>query len=500
MKKISFFMLNFLAAAFCLFAENGGSISFFKGLDFYWLGTYSAPEKFSFGDGVKLSLKGFEARAFYSAKSLDWDDLAGEKAHRYSLSFDGRDFNSLFDLNISLGSLSLGSSMSVSPLYSGLTPFAAKAADAGGLRASKPSMSSAKKEDALYARAGLRLPKGLHFGEVHFLPFSIEGACLAKDFLKARSPVLFAGKAGFLYRNYLKVTEGFFYRRYCVEETFLEDEIWWEKIPVRFEGAFNSFANETAFELPFFKSKTTLCATEQKKSPVRYWLREECSVTTKYFDLNGQAWFSDNFFNGNKIPFLLLNGDECKKLWQAKIIPTIKLPLHGKAVLKIGAGGLVEEKILDFGKNTECRSLEGKFALGFKRDGLDSTCRLVFSAGNFVFVQSPAPKKTVDFPKFSAAVTYSTKTGGKSKGRIYVYGAASFLPARDSDKNEYSERLKISFSPGKSFVKNAGFDILAEEKKSGIRISPGAFINLLFAVKKVRVNAGITMKYSSPLF
>ena len=71
---------------------------------------------------------------------------------------------------------------------------------------------------------------------------------------------------------------------------------------------------------------------------------------------------SDNIFESEKKPYVAANSAEGKKNWQAKITPQLSVKLKNGGRLKVGAGGLLEERIVDYSKKSGHNSLEARFS------------------------------------------------------------------------------------------------------------------------------------------
>lgn len=458
--------------------------------DFYWSGDFSLPEnKTKFSHGAKLRLSVMELRYFDSFEKYQ-DVLENQ---RYSLAFDLSKFSSRIGAKIVLGKIKGGTSMRVSKLTSAPGPFVSDLSDAGTLKVTLPSKSSASKELAAFCSVKISPAKKWTESGFRILPFSMQGFVCENRVNQDMPPFWLGASGGFLYKNCFRLTESFFFRRYfCrVEET--ADARWFMQIPVRTDALLNSFCNELSFSFPYFSDKITFCAQEEKESLTRFWIRNEALLNAGSFKLSVQLFLPDNFFIDEKTPFSSFSSQSYKQIWQAKIVPEMTLFLDNAAWVKFGAGAFFEEKILNYGKKSECNSVEAKFSTGAQFHSKKNSAKITGTVGMLVLHQEPDFHKAKDFPLFSVNANFSHKFGGNG-GTITLSGGASFQPEHNWQKRKWTESMKISYSPKNFFLTKVSAGFSASQKDGKNTISPGAAAAFLVKCRKVNLNTTVSVQ------
>lgn len=499
-------------AAFCVPKKSGMAQknSSFESLEFFTSASMDFPENFEgkiFGDsryvfayGAKLRLSAFEIRYFNSCGKTSGEDLGKIKCaddyydvfekSRNSLKIDLQKFEKRLDAEIALGSLGASSRMKNPPLSTAIYPFVSALSDAASLSPSLPTKSSAKKDDAIFARMTFHSIENLSNEAFRVLPVHAEFFCSKNEIDSEKIPYIWTLRGGFLYKNFLKVTNGFWFERYYAQSSSVADVNWCGEIPVWNSGLFNSCMNETVIAIPYFKNKITFGITENSESQVRFWFRDEAVFRAGSFAFALGAFASDNVFFKQSIPFVASGGAKKSSLWQIKFVPEICVFLPKRATLKFGAGGFLESRIENYEKESQFDSLDMKFSTGAKFSGKTNSTKLTFSVSEIKIRQHLKEGEEMELPKISVAANYSHKF--KNKRRVSASASFSAKLNRDEMKKELSQSVRVYYYPGVSFLKSVSLGASASQKKSyGRKFAPFAKASFSFKLKKVKINADI---------
>lgn len=516
MKKIiSFFVLAASCAAmFCASGKSGAaqknspfeSLEFFGSASMYFPenfeGDFWADSKYVFAYGAKLRLSAFEFRYFNSCGKTSGEDLwkinsaddyydVFEKS-RKSLKINLQEFEKNLDAEIALGSLGISSRMKNPPLSTVLSPFVSTLSDAASFSPSLPTKTSAKKDDSFFARMTFHSIEKLSNETIRFLPAHVEFVCTKNEIDGEKIPYLWTLRSGFLYKNFLKVTSGFWFERYYAQSSSVADVVWWSEIPVWNSALFNSFMNETTIAIPFFKNKFIFGITENFESQGRFWFRDEAVFRAGSFAFAFGAFASDNISLKQSIPLVASGGAKKYSLWQIKFVPEICVFLPKRATLKFGAGGFLESRIENYEKKNQFESLDAKFSTGAKFSGKTNSAKLTFSVSEIKLRQNLKEGENAELPKISATANYSHKF--KNKKRVSSSASFSAKLSRDETKKEFSESVRVYYYPGISFLKSVSVGASASQKKSyGKKFAPFAKASFSFNLKKIKINADVCL-------
>ena len=187
----------------------------------------------------------------------------------------------------------------------------------------------------------------------------------------------------------------------------------------------------------------------------------------------------------------------------AKITPQLSFKLKNGGRLKVGAGGLLEERIVDYSKKSGHNSLEARFSAGIQISGKRNSFRLCGTSGAAILRQSPAQETVTPLPKAAATAVFSHNfSGGKGRGaagwsggRLVVSAGASFQPEFYWEKREWTERLKIAFYPRAAFLSGAWISCQASQKNGAYKITPAASASFLARLGSVRLNASLSAEF-----
>lgn len=512
-KKILFFVFAATCAvSFCASKKSGAAQknSAFESLEFFYSASADFPENFAgnlwadskyvFAYGAKLRLSAFEFRYFNSCGKTRGEDLWKIKCaddyydvfekKRNSLKINLQEFEKNLDAQIAFGSLGISSRMKNPPLSTTLSPFVSALSDAASLSPSFPTKTSAKKDDAIFAKMTFHSIENLSNETIRFLPVHAEFLCSKNEIDDEKIPYIWTLRGGFLYKNFLKVTNGFWFERYYAQSSSAADVVWWSEIPIWRSALFNSFMNETTISIPFFKNKFIFGVTENFESSGRFWFRDEAVFRAGSFALSLGAFASDNIFLKQSIPIVASGGAKKYSLWQIKFVPEICVFLPKRATLKFGAGGFLESRIENYEKKNQFESLDAKFSTGAKFSGKINSAKLTFSVSEMKLRQNLNEGKEAELPKISATANYSHKF--KNKRRVSSSASFSVKLNRDEMKKEFSESVRVYYYPGVPFLKSVSLGASASQKKStGKKFAPFAKASFSFNLKKVKINADI---------
>ena len=486
-------------------------------LDLYWSGALDASQNceggaadnsYAFSHGFKLGFGALDARLFNSCKKTSGADLWAIdgfegyeevfKNRRWSASLDLSKFSSEVGGTVALGSLRLYSQKRLAPFSVAISPFVSSLGDAGALKASLPTKSSAAQDDAIFAAASFKTLEKFSTEKIRLMPLRAEFAISKNEADPEKAPFLLGLSGGFFYQNFFKLTAGFLFRRYYYQEEAAAASVdWIEEIPVWKSQLMNAGAFDIAWEIPYLKSRTTFGIAQSAQSLGRWTAAQEFLLTAKNFSLSAAVFASDNLFCGLSTPYVAASARECKKLWQAKIAPQIEFKAKNGAQVKIGSAALLEERIVEYGTNKEHNSLEARFAAGFQIYGKSNSFRLVGTSGAAILRQDPPQESVTPLPKASATATFSHKFLGSQKvgGRITVSCGVSFQPEFHWEKREWTERAKIAWYPRGLVLQSVSAACSASQKERKFKFEPSAAAAFLFRLKTVRLNASVTATF-----
>lgn len=500
------------AALFCAPNTSGAAQnnSAFESLEFFSSASIDFPENFAgelwadskyvFAYGAKLRVSAFEIRYFNSCGKTSGADLWNircaddyydvfEKS-RNSLKIDLQKFEKNLDAEIAFGSLGVSSRMKNPPLSTTLSPFVSALSDAASLSPSLPTKTSTKKDDSLFARMTFHSIEMLSNETVRFLPAHAEFVCTKNEIDSEKIPHVWTLRGGFLYKNFLKVTNGFWFERYYAQSSSEADIVWWSEIPVWNSALFNSFMNETTIAIPFFKNKFSFGITENSESQGRFWFRDEAVFRAGSFSFALGAFASDSAFLKQAVPLVASGGAQKYSLWQIKFVPELCIFLPKRATLKFGAGGFLESRVENYGKKNQYESLDAKIAAGAKFSGIIHSAKLTVSVSEIKDIRHAKAAEGKELPKIAAAAYYSRKF--KNKRRISSSASFSVKLNQDEAKTEFTESARIYYYPGGHFLKSVSIGASASQKKSsGNKFAPFAKASFLFSLKKIKINADI---------
>lgn len=514
MKKaiLLFVCATICGAAFCAPKKSGAAQknSAFESLEFFTVASVNFPENFAgkffadskyvFAYGAKLRLSAFEIRYFNSCGKTSGEDLGKIKSaddyygvfekSRNSLKIDLQKFEKNLDAEIALGSLGVSSRMKSPPLSTTISPFVSTLSDAASLSPSLPTKTSAKKDDAIFARMTFHSIENLSNETIRFLPVHAEFFCSKNEIDSEKVPYIWTLRGGFLYKNFLKVTNGFWFERYYAQSSSNADVNWWSEIPVWNSALFNSCMNETTIAIPFFKNKFIFGITENFESNGRFWFRDEAVFRAGSFAFALGAFASDNVFLRQSIPLVASGGTKKSSLWQIKFVPEFTLFMNRGASLKFGAGGFLESRIENYEKKNQFDSLDAKFSTGAKFSGKTNSAKLTFAVSEIKIRQHLKEGEEMELPKISATANYSHKF--KNKRRISASASFSAKLNRDETKKEFTESVRFYYYPSVPFLKSVSLGASASQKKSsGNKFAPFAKASFSFKLKKIKINADI---------
>ena len=512
-KTISFFVFVVACAASICALEKSSAAqknSAFELLDFFYTASMDFPEnfegdfwadsKYTFSYGAKLRLSAFEFRYFNSCGKTLGEDLWKIKSaeeyydvfekSRHSLKIDLKKFEKELEAEIALGSLGMSSRMKNPPLSTVLSPFVSSLSDAANLSPALPTKTSTTKDDSIFARMTFHSIERLSNETVRFLPVHAEFFCSKNEIDSEKVPYVWTLRSGFFYKNFLKVTNGFWFERYYAQSSSEADVVWWSEIPVWNSALFNSFMNETTIAIPFFKNKFIFGITENSESQGRFWFRDEAVFRAGSFSFALGAFASDSVFLKQILPLVASGGANKYSVWQIKFVPEICIFLPKRATLKLGAGGFLEKRVENYGKKSQYESLDTKFSTGAKFSGKINSAKLTFSVSEIKDIRHAKESDTRELPKFSAAAYYSHKF--KNKRRISSSASFSVKLNQDEMKTEFTESARLYYYPGVNFLKSVSLGATASQKKStGKKFVPFAKASFLFDLKKIKINADI---------
>ena len=476
-------------------------------------GDIPADSSYAFAYGFKLNFGALDARFFNSCSKTGGADFWGVesfddyeaifKKRRWSVSLDLSKFSGEIAGSVALGSLKFYSQKRDRPFSVSLSPFAASVGDAGCLAASLPTKSSSAQADSIFASFSFKTVERFSTEKIRLMPLRAQFGISKNSSDPSKAPFLLSADAGFFYMNFFRLTAGFLFRRSYFEEKFAANVDWIEEIPLCKSELLNAASVDLALEIPHLKSRTTFAIAESPTSLGRWTLAQEFLASAGAFSVSAALFASDNLFAATKTPYVAANSTEYKKNWQAKIAPQLDFKLSGGRRLKIGAAGLLEERLVDFGKKTEHNSLEARFAAGLQIAGKANAFRLVGTSGAAVLRQSPAQETVTPLPKAAATAVFSHSfSGGKGRGaagwgggRLVVTAYASFQPEFYWEKREWTERLKIAFYPRGAFLSGAWISCQASQKNGAYKITPAAAASFLVRLGSVRLNASLSAEF-----
>ena len=468
-------------------------------------GDIPADSSYAFAYGFKLGFGALDARLFNSCSKTGGADFWGVesfddyeaifKKRRWSVSLDLSKFSGEIAGSVALGSLKFYSQKRDRPFSVSLSPFASSVGDAGCLIASLPTKSSSAQVDSIFASFSFKTVERFSTEKIRLMPLRAQFGISKNSSDPSKAPFLLAADAGFFYMNFFRLTAGFLFRRSYFEEKFAADVDWIEEIPLCKSELLNAVSADLALEIPHLKSRTTFAIAESPTSLGRWTLAQEFLANAGAFSVSAALFASDNLFAATKTPYVAANSTEYKRNWQAKIAPQLDFKLAGGRRLKIGAAGLLEERLVDCGKKTEHNSLEARFAAGLQIAGKANAFRLVGTSGAAILRQSPAQETVTPLPKASVTAAFSHKFAGGRGGRLSVTCGASFQPEFYWEKREWIERLKISYYPRNIFLSSVSAGFEASQKEDKRKFTPSASANFLFKLKGLRINASVSAQF-----
>lgn len=466
-------------------------------------GNLAADSDFAFSHGVKLNWDALDFRLFNSCKKTPGADfwlLNSFESYenifckrRYGLCLDFSKFNENLELKAMFGSLKLYSQKRIAPFSAAASPFAFSLFDCGSLTASLPTKSSSPQDDAIFLSASVGLVEKFSSQEIRFLPIKTEFAICKNEREPQKAPLFFGARGGFYYMNFLKISGGLLYSRYYYEEESFCALDWIEEIPVKKSALRDTFSADFFAEIPGLKSRTTFSSAQGNDADWRFSIAEELLFSAKSFSLSAAFWANDNFFYGNKSPYIAANAKEYKKNWQAKVTPQFSFNLKNKSLLKVGAGAFLEEQTKDFSKKTERKSLEARFALGMKVASKKDSFKVTASLAPLVLAREPLIPEPASLPKISGTFLYSRSFGQKRPFRVNLSGGATFEPNWDWEKKAFSQRLRISVCPRIFFVSSLSVGLTARQEMKKSAFSPSAAAAFLVKTKNLRLNASLSL-------
>ena len=448
-------------------------------------GDIPADSSYAFAYGFKLGFGALDARLFNSCSKTGGADFWGVesfddyeaifKKRRWSVSLDLSKFSGEIAGSVALGSLKFYSQKRDRPFSVSLSPFAASVGDAGCLIASLPTKSSSAQVDSIFASFSFKTVERFSTEKIRLMPLRAQFGISKNSSDPSKAPFLLAADAGFFYMNFFRLTAGFLFRRSYFEEKFAADVDWIEEIPLCKSELLNAVSADLALEIPHLKSRTTFAIAESPTSLGRWTLAQEFLANAGAFSVSAALFASDNLFAATKTPYVAANSTEYKRNWQAKIAPQLDFKLAGGRRLKIGAAGLLEERLQIAGKA--------------------NAFRLVGTSGAAILRQSPAQETVTPLPKASVTAAFSHKFAGGRGGRLSVTCGASFQPEFYWEKREWIERLKISYYPRNIFLSSVSAGFEASQKEDKRKFTPSASANFLFKLKGLRINASVSAQF-----
>lgn len=469
-------------------------------------GDIALDSSFATGYGAKISYGALEGRYFNScpktggADFLDVDSFDGYEAifknRRWSLSLDLSKFSDLVAGTVAFGSLKFYSQKRLAPFSVVVSPFAARVGDAGFLKVSLPSKSSSARDDAIFAAVSFKIAEKFSTETIRFMPLRAEFGIVKNKADPQKAPFILGLGGGFFYMNFFKLTAGLLFRKmYYSEEKNLEGFDWFDDVPVWKSELKGAASFDLAIEIPHLKSRTTFCVVQSPSSLGRWTAAQEFFAEAGAFCVCASFYASDNIFESEKKPYVAANSAEGKKNWQAKITPQLSVKLKNGGRLKVGAGGLLEERIVDYSKKSGHNSLEARFSAGIQISGKRNSFRLCGTSGAAVLRQSPAQETVTPLPKAGATATFSHNFAGERGGRLSVSCGASFQPEFYWEKREWTERLKAAYYPRKSFVAAVWAAFEASQKNGTAKFTPSAAASFLVKMRNVRLNASVSAAF-----
>ena len=479
----------------------------------YWSGAFCASqncegsagqESYAFSHGFKLNFGALDARLFNSCKKTSGADLRAIDSfdgyeeifcnRRWSVSLDLSKFSDAFAGTFALGSLKFYSQKRLAPFFASISPFVGALGDAGELRVSLPTKSSSARDDAIFAAVSFKALEKFSTDRIRLMPLRAEFGISKNESDQSKAPFLAGLSGGFFYYNFFKLTAGLMFRRYYYEGfgDAAATIDWFDSVPTWKRELLNAACADICVEIPHLKSRTTFGIAQSPQSLGRKTISQEFLAAAKNLSVAAAFFASDNIFSESKTPYVAANATEYKKLWQAKITPQLLFKLKKGATLKLGCGGLLEERLVDWQKKTEHNSLEARFAAGFQIAGKLNSFRLTGTSGAAVLRQTPAQETVTPLPKAGVTAAFSHKFAGGRGGRLSVTCGASFQPEFYWEKREWIERLKISYYPRNIFLSSVSAGFEASQKEDKRKFTPSVSANFLFKLKGLRINASVS--------